>query len=215
MYLVRKQQCGSDGEPLGLRACFIALLVAVLVFSPLRAIARFPSDLWLARTAKTRPVAVSAYFHTLRTAPTIVDGVTLDEYVLGFLPTACKWVSVRYILFSHVLAGRSALFWYDDAKESPEDWHKGFYGLAGLQMPPAVVAKAAGVAAGTASDYRLESFPSKGMDVHLGEEGEEGETQERRTFRDEVLPETLLEMDAVLQTWLPPVLLQKFRVGLP
>lgn len=156
---------------------------------------------------------MSAYFHTLRTAPRLVDGVTVDEYVLEFLPTACKWVSVRYILFTEVLAGRSALFWYDDAQESPEDWHEAFYGLTGLRMPPAVVTQAADVAAGRVSDSRLKSFPAKGLDVHLGEE--EGEAQEPRTFRDEVLPETLLEMDAVLQAWLPPVLLRKFRVGLP
>jgi len=155
---------------------------------------------------------VSSYFHTLRTAPKLVRGVTVDEYVLEFLPTACKWVSVRYILFSEVLADRSALFWYDDAQDSPENWHEAFYCLAGLLMPPAIVTQAAGVAAGRASDSRLKSFPSKGMDVHLGEEEEEA--QEPRTFRDEVLPETLVEMDAVLQTWLPPVLLRKLRVGL-
>lgn len=153
---------------------------------------------------------VSAYFHALRTYPRVLKGASLGEYVLQCLPTFCKWVTIRHFLFAEVLADRSTLFWYDDAVNSPEDWHDAFYDLVGLRMPASVRSNAVDVAVGRASESRFTYFPRRGVDVHLGEEDA---SASNRTFRDEVSPETLLEMDATLKVWLPPVLLRKFRVG--
>lgn len=158
-----------------------------------------------------RPVAVSAYFHDLRTSPKKLRGASLDEYVLQFLPVVCKWLTIRYFVFAEALADKSTIFWYGDAKDSPEDWHDTFYDLVGLRMPANVKSRAVDVAIGRASDSRLSSFPSKGIDVHLGQEDPAASD---RTFRYEVRPETLLEMDTVLEVWLPPFLLRKFGVGL-
>ena len=158
----------------------------------------------------SRPVAVSAYFHSLRNYPQVLKGASLDDYALRFLPTVCKWVAIRYYLFAEVLADRSALFWYDDALESPQDWHDGFYDLVGVRVPAGVRSKAVDVAVGRASEGRFTHFPVRAIDLHFL--GEDGPSASNRTFRSEVSPETLLEMDAVLKVWLPPVLLRKFRV---
>lgn len=162
----------------------------------------------------SRPTAVSSYFHALRTYPELLKGASLDEYVLQVVPTFSKWVAIRYFLFAEVLADRSTLFWYDDAQDSPVDWHDAFYDLIGLRVPASERSKAVDYAVGRASESSFTHFhfPTRGeeKDVHLGEEEL---TASNRTFRDEVNPETLLKMDATLTLWLPPVLLRRFRVG--
>ncbi|CAM9470199.1 unnamed protein product [Scytosiphon promiscuus] len=157
-----------------------------------------------------RPIAVSAYFHTLRTHPELLHTSSVDEYALSFLPAACKWVSIRYLLFAEILGHKSSLFWYDDAQENPGDWHSDFYDFIGIRVPMSVVERSVAVATGQVPDSRLAGFPSKGIDVHSG--GSESESSGKRTFRDEVSATTVSKMDDMLRVWLPPVLLEKFGI---
>lgn len=157
-----------------------------------------------------RPIAVSAYFHIRRWQPERFTNITVDEFVLQVLPNACKWVFVRYLLFAEMMAQTSSMFWYDDSLNRTVDWHKQFYDFTGLNVPNAVISRAADVAAGRANDSRLAVFPHKGVDEHLG--GRSPATG--RSYRDEVLPETAARMDEILRFWLPPVLQERFGVGI-
>lgn len=161
-------------------------------------------------TGHDRPVAVSAYFHSLRLFPHLVKGMSVDEYVLsGHLAVICEWVALRYYLFGEVLGDKASLFWYDDAEDHPDEWHNQFFDFVGLRLPSSLVERAANVAVGRAQDPRLSTFPSKGIDVHTG--GEEAVV--KRSYRDEIRPDTLALMDAELRNWLPPFLLEKFGVA--
>lgn len=150
-------------------------------------------------------MVVSSYFHHLRYRPNQVMDVSVDEYVVNILPAVCKWVAIRYILFGEILAEQSSMFWYDDARESPEDWQKQFFDFIGVRLPTEVVNRAAAVAVGRVQDERLSWFPIKGIDPHA-------EGVVRHSYVDDLLPETLLRMDDALRAWLPPALLDRFGV---
>lgn len=154
-----------------------------------------------------RAIAVSAYFHILREYPQTMRYASVDEYASAFLPAACKWLSIRYMLFSEMLGDRSLLAWYDDAQENPSEWHRRFLEFVGLRMPDEVVAVAVGDATGGGSRF---GFPVKGIDRHQGG----AEANPTRSFRDEISAETLENMDAVLRVWLPPAVLQHLGVAL-
>ncbi|CAM9152414.1 unnamed protein product, partial [Laminaria digitata] len=54
-------------------------------------------------------------------------------------------------------------------------------------------------------------FNHKSVDEHPGEEARKNATGIRR-FEDEVSREVFEQADAVLRTWLPPLLLERFGV---
>lgn len=152
-----------------------------------------------------RPTIVSAYFHIeAHTNRKLGD---LDAFVARELPLSCQWLAARYILFAGTLADRSMEVWHSDAMADPLGWHYRWFYEIGLQLPFHVVEATARAAA--ADDI---VFAHKTVDQHPGEEpmAEEG----ARRFEDEVSPETLELAEAVLRRWLPPVLLERFGVGL-
>lgn len=149
-------------------------------------------------------MVVSAYYHHVRNSPEQVLGVSLDQYVLMMLPTVCKWVAIRHLLFGDILAEKSSMFWYEDARERPEDVQRQFFDFVGVRVPNDVVKQSAAVAVGRAKDKRASFFPIKGIDPHA-----KGATH---SYRGDLLPETLLRMDDALRVWLPPVLLRRFEV---
>lgn len=154
-----------------------------------------------------RPVVVSAYFHLLHYFPEAVKFDSVDEFVVAHLPAMTKWISVRYLLFHELpLPERSQLYWYDESLVHPIHWHEKFLSSAGLQIPERVVAEQAGRAA---EGGRMFGFPAKGIDPHA--KGKDGGA-ERRSFKDELSATTLMEMDDVLRTWLPPAVLERLNV---
>ncbi|CAN0125698.1 unnamed protein product [Scytosiphon promiscuus] len=121
---------------------------------------------------------------------------------MKILPQVCHLTTLRHILFSGMMPDRSEIFWYDDALRDPFDWHFRWMSLAGLYLPrPWVdsIAASAGIGA-----WATEANPHPG--------GEEASPN--RTWRDEVSPEILDDMDDILRTWLPGVLLARFDVPL-
>lgn len=52
-------------------------------------------------------------------------------------------------------------------------------------------------------------FPTKGFDIHPGGSA----VAPGRSYKDEISAETLEGLDAVLRTWLPPVMLVRFGVS--
>lgn len=167
-----------------------------------------PCGMTRTRVVTRRPIVVSAYFHMRRARPELLHNTSVDKFALKFLPAACKWVSIRYLLFGEILGHKSSLFWYDDALDNPREWHNDFYELVGLRMPMSVLAESVAVATGQVFDSRVAGFPIKGIDVHSG--GRASRTAGERTFRDEVSEATASKMDVMLQVWLPPAILHKF-----
>ncbi|CAN0243185.1 unnamed protein product, partial [Ectocarpus fasciculatus] len=87
-----------------------------------------------------RSVAVSTHFHVQRFSSLHQKhpgfGLSLDQTVLMILPQVCHLTALRHILFEGLLAGRSELFWYEEAVADPLDWHYRWASLAGLMLPP-------------------------------------------------------------------------------
>lgn len=148
-----------------------------------------------------RAVAVSAYYHKLRGSPSAVKGMSVDEFALALLPVICQWVSIRYFLFSELISTASKIFWYDDAKANPKQWHLELFSFVGLRVPESVVSKAADAAQ---QGGHILGFPAKGVDEHVG--GVEATAE--RFFANEVTVDTLVQMDSVLRSWLPPAVLE-------
>lgn len=150
-----------------------------------------------------RPAVVSTYYHL-----EVHGGLgneSLDAFVAKELPILCQWVAARYILFSGMLVDQSFEFWYSAANANPLSWHYQWFFAVGLQLPVHVVESTAQAAA--ADDL---GFNHKEIDLHPGEEAR-AETSVRR-FEDEVSPDIVKVADAVLRTWLPPVLLERLGV---
>lgn len=168
---------------------------------------RFVDDrLQMAVLRDPRPLAVSSYFHMLREYPVVVKDVSVDMYVVAMLPVFCKWVSVRFLVFAELLRDTSTIFWYDEALEDPVFWHVVFFDFVGLKIPDKVLRRAAIVATRGGSIF---GFPSKGIDRHDG-----GAAAARtRSFRDELNSTTLADMDDVLRTWLPKIMLDQVNVS--
>lgn len=163
-------------------------------------------SLQLAVMRDPRPVTVSSYFQLRHQHSTWVDQdgevlQSVDEYFRGNLPIVCKWVSIRYLLFTELLANTSAVFWYDDAVADPVDWHDRYYSFVGINMPREVVNTAAREASRGGS---ILGFHSKGLDKHPGGI----KPSVTRSYRDELSRDSLTDMDDVLRLWLPPVVLE-------
>ncbi|CAM9747273.1 unnamed protein product [Pylaiella littoralis] len=160
-----------------------------------------------------RAVAVSTYFwvpkHLRRDLvrdhhPALNH--TLDEAVLEILEDVSRWTSVRDILFNGVMSDRSTIFWYEDAKSNPLEWHSRWAHMAGLHLPAAWVEDIAGLASND-----IWAWLTMPMNQHPGG----NPASANRTWRDEVSPEILDDIDDVLRRWLPPLLQARFGVLTP
>ncbi|CAN0301614.1 unnamed protein product, partial [Ectocarpus sp. 6 AP-2014] len=165
------------------------------------------ADGWLqfAAIRDPRAVAVSTYFHVQRFSnlhpkhPAL--HLSLDQTVLMILPQVCHLTALRHILFEGLLSGRSELFWYEQAVEDPLDWHYRWASLAGLMLPPSwIVGMVAKVVDGPGA---------RKFNPHPGG----GEISANRTWKNEVSPGIHQEMDSILRTWLPGVLLTRLHVA--
>ncbi|CAN0459262.1 unnamed protein product [Hapterophycus canaliculatus] len=151
-----------------------------------------------------RAVAVSTHFYARTNRRFYEDHFaqnhTLEETVMKILPQVCLFTTLRHILFDGIVPDRSEIFWYDDALDDPLDWHRRWMSLAGLLLPkPWTEGIAASVGTGKWST-KVNRHPG-GAEASLS-----------RTWRDEVSPDILEDMDAILRTWLPGVLLARFDV---
>lgn len=156
-------------------------------------------------------MTVSAYFRYVRARmadETANQGKqsTVDEFFQANLPYICMWTSLRYLLFSKLLANISEIFWYEDAIVDPLDWSARFLSFVGVNLPldELVVAATAAGAGGS-----ILGFYSKGFDVHPGVKGHPS----NRSFVDVLDEVSLASMDDVVRNWLPPVLLKRFGVA--
>ena len=156
-----------------------------------------------------RAIAVSLYYH-MQVHPSKIYGINppserpVDEGVLELLPEACKWLAIRHILFEGLLPAINSIFWYQDSKDNPLTWHYRWAALAGLQLPSTLVESMASWA--ITGNF---SFEVAGYNEHPG--GEQAVNE--RTWRDEISPNALREMDIILNTWLPPVILARLGVA--
>ena len=163
--------------------------------------------LQLAVIRDPRAVTVSAYFMHVRLqkAHGLTSAGYLDAYFMTFLKTVCMWMSVRYFLFTELLANQSLVLHYEDAVADPVEWHRRYLGFVGIRLPPEQVEEASRVASEGGS---ILGFHSKGLDEHPGAQSQ----GDSRSFRDELSNSSLSAMDDVLRTWLPDVLLEKYGV---
>ena len=165
------------------------------------------SSLQLAVIRDPRAVTVSAYFMHVRLDRNrrANDPSYIDAYFRMFLETITMWVSIRYLLFTELLADQSLVLYYEDAVTDPLDWHIKYLDFVGVRLPPEQVNEAARVASGGGS---ILGFHSKGFDEHPGAKIQD----DTRSFRDELSNSSLSFMDDVLRTWLPDYLLDKYDV---
>ncbi|CAM9967721.1 unnamed protein product [Ectocarpus sp. 12 AP-2014] len=149
-----------------------------------------------------RAVAVSTYFHIQRTINLDhpAKGKSLDEAVLMILPQLCQFTTIRHILFDGQLSDRSTIFWYEDAMRDPLDWQHRWALLAGFTLPSSWSKDIDTTLTGVQQRVRRDSHPG-GLGV-----------SSNRTWEDEVSPEIREQMDSILRTWLPGVLLARFDV---
>ncbi len=153
-----------------------------------------------------RAATVSAYFHRIRENPDKHFELesSVDTYFQELLGVVCMWTTVRYLLFTEMLADRSELFLLEDLVIDPVDWHGRFFSFVGLHLPFDFIHDTAQAASGGGST------PGYGRkDEHPGGHESVGSAI---TFRDELGPESLAMMDDVVRLWLPPVLLQRFGI---
>ena len=128
---------------------------------------------------------------------------TVDEFVLEALPVLCHWVSLRYIVFGGILGQQSTIFWYDDAMRDVSKWHRDWLASVGLHLPSTIVEAMIDV------DLRGEfDFDTRGKNEHPEDDVELAEEAEPTpTWKDGLRPETVVQMDRIVQQWLPPVIL--------
>lgn len=145
-----------------------------------------------------RGIAVSTYFHLVRYYPrTLRKGQTLDEAVIAFLPGICQWIAIRHILAGGIMPKTSHLFWYEESKDRRIEWYFRLLASFGLQLPVSEVSTMVDLAAHVG-----------GYNVHPGGMAPAA----MRTWRDELHSDMEAEMNEILRTWLPPVLLARFGV---
>ena len=161
-------------------------------------ILRSDTRLQFATLRDPRPMTVSAYFHRVNDKSRSVEGVTVDEYVRGYLAAACQWVALRYYLFEGVLAETSSVFWYDEAITDIVGMHLQWMKFAGLQLPMRAV------------DGMVESaraLSSKSVNKHPG-----GTNSADRSWEDEVGVDVVRDAEEILRAYLPPVLLIRWGI---
>ncbi|CAM9151152.1 unnamed protein product [Ectocarpus sp. 8 AP-2014] len=151
-----------------------------------------------------RAVAVSTYFHVKRNNVLNLDhlsrGKSLNEAVLLILPQLCQFTTIRHILFDGQLSDRSKIFWYEDAMRDPLGWHYRWASLAGLSLPPTWIKDIDATRRDAHTQVMRNPHPG-GQAISLD-----------RTWENEVSPEIREEMDSILRTWLPGVLLARFNI---
>lgn len=131
------------------------------------------------------------------------ESQTVDEGTLEILPMVSQWVALRHILFEGLMANSSQTFWYEDAEKDPLDWHLRWTNLAGLRLPLQWTE--------AISSRRLQgpwAEKTFGVNPHPGGK----EISEARTWRDEVSPKIVDEMNSIVRTWLPGVLLARLDI---
>ena len=163
------------------------------------------TDDWLQMSTlrDPRPAIVSTFYHVETHSNRKLGN--LDAFVARELPIMCQWLALRHMLFAGILGDQSIEFWYSDALSDPLGWHYRWFQSIGMQLPMKVIESSARAAATGKFDFSI-----KPMDTHPGEQPRvKGGV---RRFQDEVSPETLELADAVLRTWLPPVLLERLGV---
>lgn len=151
-----------------------------------------------------RPVVVSSYFFAWAHHNAALKRESLDAYVVRMFPTVCQWVAIRYYFFQDMVPDKAIVLWYDESLEDPVRWHARFLNFVGLR-PPAEVIEVATDAA-TTRDFR---FYSKGVDKHIGGK----ESSVKRTYAQELKPETLAGLEDIMRIWLPSELLHRFGVS--
>ncbi len=180
---------------------------------PLRSHARPPDHrLQFSTFRDPRAVAVSTYFwietHARDVAVYAKDRVnlnrTLDESILEILENVCRWTTTRHILFKDLMQDGGTVFSYEEAEGYPLDWHYRWTHLAGLHLPVPWVEELT-----TLATKGAWASLTQGVNPHPGGL----KADEKRTWRDEVSPKLLDEMDAVVRRWLPSSLLA--RIGVP
>ena len=147
-----------------------------------------------------RAVTVSSYFYRVRKPLEFDTPNTLDDYFQQMLAPFCVWTSIRYLIFTQLLADQSQVFYMEDLVVDPTDWYGRFLSFVGLSLPRRVIDEMM-----RDTSARL----GKGYNEHPGG----GEPGSSRSFRDELGPQSLAMMDDVMRSWLPPVLLQRFGIS--
>ncbi|CAB1099720.1 unnamed protein product [Ectocarpus sp. CCAP 1310/34] len=152
-----------------------------------------------------RAVAVSTYFyvksHPAFYSDHVSRGKSLDEAVLLILPQLCQFTTIRHLLFDGQLSDKSEIFWYEDAMRDPLGWHYRWASFAGFALPASWIKDI---------DATLPEAQQKvKRDPHPGGQ----QVSSKRTWEDEISPAIREEMDSILRTWLPGVLLE--RLGIP
>lgn len=136
---------------------------------------------------------------------------SLDAYFQHSLKFVCMWTSIRYLLFTKLLAHQSVLlFYFEEMFVDQVDWYGRLLSFVGLKLPSQVIFD---MAEYVNSGGKYKAYPNRGVNGHKGGEPKQVEGA-KRTFRDELGPESLAMMDDVLRTWIPPVLLQRFGVDI-
>ena len=131
---------------------------------------------------------------------------SVDAYFQNNLRYVCMWTSIRHLLFTKLLADQSQVFLWEDLKADPVDWHGRFLSFVGLKLPFDVIVAMSEYAT---SGGHVPGYPHAVVENHPGGKAPQGG---KRTFRDELGPESLAMMDDVVRTWVPPVLLQRFGI---
>lgn len=161
-----------------------------------------PTDdrLQMAIIRDPRPTVVSAYFHQIRFGnEELLNGQTLDEYVLENSARIARAIALRYILFGALMKNTAALFWYETTNSSPVEWHEHWFTFMGFDLPPLIIQTAANNA--VSRRVSLNDHPGGG-DAVVG-----------RHFKDELRPDVANKVDEIVNKWLPPIMLERFEVA--
>lgn len=160
-------------------------------------------SLQLAVLRDPRAVTVSSYFHLLNYKHKM-EFVSLDTYFQRMLGVVCMWTTLRHMLFTRQLANQAQVVWFEDLVSNPVDWHGRFFAFVGVTLEGGVVEHIAQFASGGG---RLFGNIVKGLDEHPGGLA----PSPNRSFADELGPESLALMGEVMENWLPPEILKRFK----
>ena len=151
-----------------------------------------------------RDVTVSSFYFWVRNHPDQLRRFeSMDDFYLAFLPTLCKWLSVRFLLFEVILKEQSSVFWYDDAVSHPRVWYSQFYSFAGLNAPPTLL------------DETVHAHDEGGLDLGLKLQNLDSHPNgtASRSYKDEVSADVVDVIDDILRQWLPPAFLDRIGVS--
>ena len=133
---------------------------------------------------------------------------TIDEFVMAVLPALCRWLTIRYLIFTGAMAKQSTIFWYSDTLADPTRWHSDWLQSVGVHLPIHVVEDMANAA--TNDQF---SFKTPGKNEHPGEVTAENEgtdeTESLPSWKTEISPELMDSIDNIMHTWLSPAVLAR------